>query len=134
MGRSVWLDGAHNLSSVSALKQTISSQFSEEVTLVMGVSEDKDVKGMLSALRPVAGKVICTGVNNERALPPIILKEIADALGMNAEIAETPDNAVDRAMETASPIVILGSLYLVGEIYRMAGYTADDLKVFTPGI
>jgi folylpolyglutamate synthase/dihydrofolate synthase len=128
-GRAVWLDGAHNPSSIAAVSQIISSQFSEGVTLIFGAAEDKDVKGMLRCLKPVTEKLIFTLVENQRAMSTASLCEIAGELGMTSEAFEGSDEAIARALEGDNPIIVLGSLYLVGEIYQMAAYSPEDLHI-----
>lgn len=135
--REVWLDGAHNAAGAAAL----ASAFEElrpflapgPLTLVLGVMADKDVPAVLAPLaRMVAGepegatRIITTRVEDSpRAMPPDRLAEqwrqAAMAVGSPSRDAHpTPDprTALDAALAggDGGPIVVAGSLYLVGAV------------------
>jgi dihydrofolate synthase/folylpolyglutamate synthase len=91
------------------------------VTLVVGMMADKDVDGVISALRAssaLAGaRVVATAVPGGRALGADALAARWRAAGGEADVRVVPDPAaaIDRAVATADgPVVVAGSLYLVG--------------------
>ena len=91
------------------------------VTLVVGMMADKDVNGVISALRTssaLAGaRVVATAVPGGRALGADALAARWRAADGEADIRVEPDPAaaIDRAVATADgPVVVAGSLYLVG--------------------
>ena len=91
------------------------------VTLVVGMMADKDVDGVISALRTssaLAGaRVVATAVPGGRALGADALAARWRAADGEADIRVEPDPAaaIDRAVATADgPVVVAGSLYLVG--------------------
>jgi dihydrofolate synthase/folylpolyglutamate synthase len=91
------------------------------VTLVVGMMADKDVDGVISALRTssaLAGaRVVATAVEGGRALGADALAARWRAADGEADIRAEPDPAaaIDRAVATADgPVVVAGSLYLVG--------------------
>lgn len=91
------------------------------VTLVVGMMADKDVDGVISALRTssaLAGaRVVATAVEGGRALGADALAARWRAADGEADIRVEPDPAaaIDRAVATADgPVVVAGSLYLVG--------------------
>jgi dihydrofolate synthase/folylpolyglutamate synthase len=91
------------------------------VTLVVGMMADKDVDGVISALRTssaLAGaRVVATAVEGGRALGADALAARWRAAGGEADVRVVPDPAaaIDRAVATADgPVVVAGSLYLVG--------------------
>jgi len=98
-----------------------SAPASAPVTLVIGMMADKDVDGLIAALgtsRALAGaRVIATAVPGARALAPGALAArwrgaVPDA---EVQVAADPAAAFDRAIATAEgPVVVAGSLYLVG--------------------
>jgi folylpolyglutamate synthase/dihydropteroate synthase len=82
---------------------------------------DKDVAGVvwaLAASRALAGaSVICTEVEEARALPAGELAALWSAAGFEPWAVRPPAAALDLALATASgPVVVAGSLYLVGAI------------------
>jgi len=91
------------------------------VTLVVGMMADKDVDGVISALRAssaLAGaRVVATAVPGGRALGADALAARWRAANEEADVRAVPDPvaAIDRAVATADgPVVVAGSLYLVG--------------------
>ena len=98
------------------------------VTLVLGAMADKDVDGIIAALARepslATARVVATAVDAPRALPAADLAERWRALVPDAavEASFTPDAALQRALRgaggagPAGPVVVAGSLYLVGEV------------------
>jgi dihydrofolate synthase/folylpolyglutamate synthase len=91
------------------------------VTLVIGTMADKDVDGLVGALgtsRSLAGaRVIATAVPGGRAMAPGALAARWQAAfpASDVQVAADPAAALDRAVVTAEgPVVVAGSLYLVG--------------------
>ena len=106
------------LASTAAL---VPARSSAPVTLVIGTMADKDVDGLIAALgasRSLAGaRVIATAVPGGRALPPEALAARWQAAfpALDVVVAADPAAALDRAVTTAEgPVVVAGSLYLVG--------------------
>ena len=69
------LDGAQNIASIRALKETIKENFSasgkyKRLLLVLGISNDKDIKGICQELYDLADKIILTKADNPRATKP----------------------------------------------------------------
>jgi dihydrofolate synthase/folylpolyglutamate synthase len=133
-GLTVLLDGAHNPDGARTLAETfedIASALPEgRVTLMLGVMADKDVAAMLSALttspRLAASELIASGVpGTDRALPASALDDAwAERPGSaptdSVLVIDDADAALDRAMASArnagGPLVVAGSLYLVGHV------------------
>ena len=91
------------------------------LTLVLGIMADKDVDGMLRALAtPVlrGATVVATAVGLPRALPATQLAAAWAARHPGGQVIVEPDvpAAVERALRIApGPVVVAGSLYLVGQ-------------------
>ena len=114
----VILDGAHNLAAAKLLRQYLSELKRQELTLVIGILDDKPYEAMLKELLPVCSKVILTSPKIDRALPVEKLAEIARGLHQHIEVIPDVDKAVFHAIDNALPneaICIAGSLYVVGE-------------------
>ncbi|MFH0764611.1 MAG: folylpolyglutamate synthase/dihydrofolate synthase family protein [Candidatus Omnitrophota bacterium] len=125
----VVLDGAHNRASANVLAKSIKRIFSyKKLILVLGVSKDKDVNGILDELLPIGDSVVLTKSKvAERALEPgRILERIKEGAGKawQAEgekgifLTTGAEEAIIKAKEIAKPddlILITGSLFLVGE-------------------
>ena len=129
--REVLLDGAHNPAGAAVLAQALddlrpflaggADRQPPPLTLVMGAMADKDVAGVvraLSASQALADAiVICTQVEEARALPAGELAALWSAAGFRPQVVRPPAAALDLALATApGPVVVAGSLYLVGAI------------------
>jgi dihydrofolate synthase/folylpolyglutamate synthase len=140
-GRDVLLDGAHNPAGAAALATALDDlrPFLEPgpVTLVMATMADKDVNGVIEAL-DLAGSladatVICTSIDVPRAMPAAELAtrwrtDHAGRAGRGRRAGATlvepdPVAAVDLALRGPGPVVVAGSLYLVG---AARGHLVDD--------
>jgi len=116
----VILDVAHNPAGMSSLRENLENFFpGKSVRFVLGVSDDKDIKGVLSGILPVAGEFILTraefrGMDTEKIA--LALQELG--FSGKVEIEEKAASAVNAAMEKSGggmPTVFTGSFFSVGE-------------------
>ena len=122
------LDGAHNPAGARALAASLRTYFpGRPVTFVIGILADKDARGILDALRPLAARIVLTASTNPRAAEPAALRALLP--GLPVEIAESPGEAVARARpETPDGLVcVAGSLSLIGDVLTAAGDESDVL-------
>jgi dihydrofolate synthase/folylpolyglutamate synthase len=114
------LDGAHNPEAAAALANALTTLEGRVPVLVLGVSADKDVAGVGSALTGVAERTIATRASSSpRAMAPEVLARLVRADAVAADPAE----ALRLAMGWAGPdgtVVVAGSLFLVGEVRALA--------------
>jgi dihydrofolate synthase/folylpolyglutamate synthase len=103
------LDGAHNEAGMAALARAIEA--GQEHCLVVGVLGDRPVREMLEPLRPLAGQIIFVPPCSPRAAAPAELARLVEG----AEAATSLGEALERLSGDPRPILITGSLYLVGE-------------------
>jgi dihydrofolate synthase/folylpolyglutamate synthase len=115
-GRSILLDAAHNPAGARALASYLAAAAPGGVTLVFGAMKDKAVDDMLRALAPEMRRLICTTAPTPRAMPAADIAGRAAAHGLLAETVDDPWTAVARACEMAAPIVVAGSIFLVGAV------------------
>ena len=113
----ILIDGAHNISGLKMLKNTIKKDFVyNKLILIIGILSDKNVKEMIEIISLVADKIIVTKSSNIRASDPKTLKEFFKP--KNAAIKSSILEAVEYAKKIAKKqdiIVITGSLFTVGE-------------------
>ncbi len=118
------LDGAQNRASAHALSEAVKKIFKyKRLILVLGVSKDKDIKGILEETLPMSDSVILTKSRVlSRALEPLKIKEVIDKVKSDAlDISLTSDTqaALNKALSMADPddlILVTGSLFIVGEV------------------
>jgi dihydrofolate synthase/folylpolyglutamate synthase len=118
LGTPIVLDGAHNEAAAQRLVLTWGEVFGDErPAVILGVLADKDVTGVCRALLPLAAEFIACPVNSPRTAPPQEIARILRSLDAGAvcRIAESLAHAIALAAAKPRPILITGSLFLVGE-------------------
>lgn len=112
----VVLDGAHNPQAATALAATWQARFpNHKAALVFSAVAAKDIPGILKILAPIAARIFFCPVATPRAVPAV---ELAASLPPDApphEISADFPAAFHAAQAHAAPILIAGSLFLVGE-------------------
>jgi folylpolyglutamate synthase/dihydrofolate synthase len=136
--RDVLLDGAHNPAGAAALATALDDlrPFLEPgpVTLVTASMADKDVDGVIDALVGAAGMadatVVCTSLDVPRAMPATELAARWRARRAGMTVVEPdPIVAIDTALHGSGPVLVAGSLYLVG---AARGHLVDDPDLRDP--
>jgi dihydrofolate synthase/folylpolyglutamate synthase len=121
----VVLDGAQNRASSVALKRALKECFKfGKLILVFGASQDKDVRGMLGELAPLAGHIVLTKSDNPRAMQPEAIKTFIKKNGVSFSLTGNSARALKIARQSARQedlILVCGSLFLVGEILKKTG-------------
>jgi dihydrofolate synthase/folylpolyglutamate synthase len=116
----VLLDGAHNRAGMVALRRALLKEYKyRKLILVLGIMADKDLRGMLARLAPLAEQVILTRPRYERAADPETLLKLAGAYAGRMEVIRPVGAALERARRLAGPedlVVVTGSLYFIGEV------------------
>jgi dihydrofolate synthase/folylpolyglutamate synthase len=141
----VLLDGAHNVDGVTALARHLREAVGRRVVLVFGAMKDKDLQAMTRILFPAASTIVLTRVPYKRSADPEDL--LAAAPPFKGPIFLEPDTrkAVELALTMSRqskqsgrektearekgtcpsgtcppvPVVIAGSLFLIGEVKRL---------------
>jgi dihydrofolate synthase / folylpolyglutamate synthase len=117
--RDVLLDAAHNPAGTEALAAHLEGLGWAGVTLVFGAMADKDVTGMLAPLLPLCSRLICVTAPSPRAMPAEQVARVARAAaGRTPRVDITPDpaDALRDAVTTEAPVVVAGSIFLVGPV------------------
>jgi dihydrofolate synthase / folylpolyglutamate synthase len=115
-------DGAHNPDGVRYLVERLrGSEPRARFTVVASILADKDADAMLRELRCVGSRFVATRSSSERALAPQTLAAVARAHFEHVEAVESPAEAVARAHELGEPVLVTGSLYLLGDLALAEG-------------
>ncbi|HYM82663.1 MAG TPA: hypothetical protein VEY67_00750, partial [Candidatus Dormibacteraeota bacterium] len=130
----VLLDGAHNEAGAVALAAALDdlrphlaggvAKPPAPLTLLMAVMADKDVAAMIRGLASAdalrGARVICTTAASPRALPAEALadrwRQLGPAVGSVEAIPRIEDGLEAALARAAGPVVVAGSLYLVGDV------------------
>ena len=113
-------DVAHNIDGINKLLDQIKMSTFESLHLILGLSADKDIEGLLKLL-PDSATYYFTQANIPRALNAATLKELAKNHNLNGDTYGNVNDAITIALSNASPndlIIICGSIFVVGEIDR----------------
>jgi len=113
----VLLDGAHNPAGATALADALGGLGLRRPTIVFGAMRAKDVRGVLRALAPLKPRFVFTAADDPGAMSPEDLAAAWAAVGGSARTAADPRAALDMA--EGDPVVVAGSLYLVGAVRGM---------------
>jgi len=126
------LDGAHNPHGARALAQTLRAQPLRPV-LVLAVSTDKDVRAIVAALAGEVRAIVATRFQQDRALDPDALAAICRELVEDVHVAGDLRGAVELARTLGSPVLVAGSLFIVGEaLVAYLGAPSDPIRVSDP--
>ncbi len=117
-GRAVLLDGCHNAAGAEALALFLrDAGLAGRVPLVFGAMADKDVEAIAAVLFPAAASVRLVRVSSPRAATAEELARRTAAVRPDALRMENVEVALREllAEPDPAPIIVAGSLYLVGE-------------------
>ena len=114
-------DGAHNPDGARYLVERLPT---EDYTLVVSILADKDVDEMLRELRRAGARLVATRSSSDRSLPAEDLAAIARVHFDHVEVVENPIGALARGHELGEPVLVTGSLYLLGDIAQEERRTA----------
>jgi dihydrofolate synthase/folylpolyglutamate synthase len=133
LGEAPWIvvDAAHTLASARALADVIEERGAHPLELLLSVSADKELDGMLRILLPLASRVWLTRADPIRSLDPALLALRVEKLfpELPTEVVEDPASAVARARSSLHPdgaLCCAGSVYLAGAARRALRNTAAD--------
>lgn len=119
----VLLDGAHNPAGARALAAALGELGMRRFPLVFGAMRGKRVTAVLRALAPLDPIPVFTAVADPGAHRPETLLRIWRRIAVAGEAVGDPAAAVARATELRrspeQPVVVAGSLYLVGAVRGM---------------
>ena len=122
-GRQIVLDGAHNPQGAAVLAETWRGEFgAKKATLVFSAVAAKDIAGILVHLAPLAELIHICPVDTPRAELPEALASHLPAGAPSHVLHASFDGAFAAALKMEGPLLVAGSLYLVGEARaRLAG-------------
>jgi dihydrofolate synthase/folylpolyglutamate synthase len=120
----IYVDGAHNVDSMRRLVETVQPLLQRPPIVILGISRDKDIDGMLGALAPLRPRLIATASHNPRASDPAGIVSAAASESLAADIADNLSTALELAdslAERDDVILVTGSLYVVAEAREALG-------------
>lgn len=123
----IWLDGGHNPHAAAALSQTLADmeeKAPKPLHLIFGMMTGKDPGAFLSEFIGLAKHVSAIPIAGEDAHAPVELYQAARALGLEADMAASAEDALSQILarpQEPPRILICGSLYLAGQVLKENG-------------
>ena len=130
-GAEIWLDGGHNAAAALAVADAATKAArGRPVHLILGMLANKDMGALIDAFAPIAASLTAVPVpGHEHHAPAAIARVAADAGVPATAVAGDVGAALDHiaAGEWHGPalILILGSLYLAGEVLALNDEAPD---------
>lgn len=125
------LDGAHNPAGAETLSLALRGEFgNRKLVGLMSVLEDKDIPGVLEALKGIFSAVVFTQSTSPRARAAIYLRDMApEGFANHIEVEPDFELALARAEQLAAEIegtvVITGSISLIGDTLKKLQEESD---------
>ncbi|MDG5487428.1 bifunctional folylpolyglutamate synthase/dihydrofolate synthase [Sphingomonas sp. BGYR3] len=130
-GSSIWLDGGHNPAAGQAVADALASLVPDGgVHLILGMLANKQPEGLLAPIAPMLASVTAIPVpGHAHHAPDALVGTLAQMGVADGQVAADPADAVARLARRlngqAAPVLILGSLYLAGEVLRLNAELPD---------
>ena len=120
------LDTAHTVASMKILRESIKENFSfKKLVLVIGLSADKNIEGVLKEITCIADDLILTRTGNPREAEPEQMAVTAKHFfHNNLMVIEDIDEALKEAKRIAKRddlVCITGSFFLAGKVKEILG-------------
>ena len=114
-------DGAHNPDGARFLVDRLPE---DDYTLVVSILADKAADAMLREFRRAGSRLVATRSSSTRALPADEVAALARKHFDLVEAVDDPVRALARAHELGEPVLVTGSLYLVGDLAQEERHAA----------
>lgn len=119
----VYVDAAHNPHGAEALARAVTESFAfSELAVVVGFLGDKNARGVLDALEPIASHIVLTPVASPRSLDQDELYSLSE--NADGEVGTSVAGSLHEALEEARSwaeqvdgraVLVTGSVILAGE-------------------
>ena len=121
ISKDTFVSVAHNPEAACAMFAALKKMRAGKITYVFSALKDKDIKAVMDIIKEYKNiQLVITGIDNERAQAPSVIKALADKTGIKSFLE--PDNnkalALARGIKSKGVIVIGGSFYLAGKFIK----------------
>ncbi len=110
------IDSAHNPASIEKLRETVDEFFpGRSLILIFGISEDKQLDGMLAEILPRTSYLITTQAAHPRAMDAFELAKRAGGYDCQIEAIPEVRKALEKALELAADgelVLVAGSIFV----------------------
>ena len=94
----------------------------QRIHLILGISADKDIRGIGAELCPLARRIILTRASHPRAADPHLMKEKLNGFSEKSVIIPDISSAIEAGKAGSRPddlLCITGSLFTGGEAMKI---------------
>lgn len=116
-------DSAHNPSGAQVLAKTLLQNDIRKIILVTAMCRDKDIMGVIHALAPITHHAFTVTLQNERSLSADELASYYRTVSVESHptssLLEAMKQAIAKSRSEAIPIVVCGSIFLLGELFAI---------------
>jgi dihydrofolate synthase/folylpolyglutamate synthase len=120
LSENIYLDGGHNVEAGSIIADYIfqeNKQISKKNIAIIAMLKTKDFKSFIKNLSPSFDDIYITNIPNEsNCRSPSEIKKVCDELNIASKTFNTPEEAINYAIQQNARILICGSLYLAGYV------------------
>ena len=114
------VDCAHNVDSAEKLAQALQDDYEyDHLALIIGITADKDVQGILEVLLPLSDHALLTSSGHPRASSPAELSAMVHKIGYECSAHSDVEEALTAARQLTSAgdlICVTGSIFVVGDL------------------
>ena len=112
----ILLDACINSESAKNVKQTLKYLQINNVSLIIGIPDDKDYIGVAQIMKDVTSSIILTQSQNPHYVFTQKQQSVLLEKGINTQWTSNVMDAIALAKQTKSPIIILGTTSVVSEV------------------
>jgi dihydrofolate synthase/folylpolyglutamate synthase len=124
----VLFDGAHNPAGARVLAAYLDEVYPDGLPMIFGAMSDKDAASMLAVLLPHVTRLIVTRPRTPRSRSAESLAEIARSVSeIDIDVVEPAIDALKRGHQFGSPVLVAGSIFLVGDLLADLGPSARPI-------
>ena len=117
-GMEIYIDGAHNESGAQALAIWIKDNFNEPISVILGMTDNRDVAGFTRHFKDIAN-LICTLTVNSEACSYTSEKLASLITAIPTQPCDNLEEAIIKASQNSKHIILTGSLFLSSDMLKM---------------
>lgn len=132
-GQLYFIDGAHNEEAMFAWANWMDREKTLPKCAIVGLSPGRDAALLTPIYDRIEHVVLTQAINAKAIQAEDVFEKLTVKQQKKTILASSPKEALFIAPKKASgfPVAVVGSLYLVGEIYAEFGFSAEDLAIIT---
>lgn len=124
----VLLDACINSASCKNVLQVLEHLGIKDITVIIGIPDDKDYQGVASAMKKITTKIILTKSQNPHYIFTRRQQAYLKDMRIDSVWTESIEEAIDYGKQEGNPMVILGTTSVIAEVKKWQKYNICDVK------